>query len=133
MKNAEEAVQFYVLETTNKSDSENFFNFSNVNNCAGEKTFIDTTKTPIHRPFVRNLNLCKDNESRKLWKNVSYALRNNLVDLATDEKLKLEAKQRADKADRERNKLDWETKLFERREDDIWVFKNGLVNRMKKL
>lgn len=122
-----------VLETTNKSDSENFFNFSNVNNCAGEKTFIDTTKTPIHRPFVRNLNLCKDNESRKLWKNVSYALRNNLVDLATDEKLKLEAKQRADKADRERNKLDWETKLFERREDDIWVFKNGLVNRMKKL
>lgn len=103
--------------------------FENLN--VGQN-FVDTKHMPIHRPYVRNLNLMENNESRKLWKNVTHALRHNLVDMATDEKLKLEAQQRADKAERERMNQKWENILFTKRDDDIFVFKNSLQNRLDR-
>lgn len=75
------------------------------------KSFVNTKDLKINRPFVRDFNQMAYNESRILWKNVTQALRNDNVDLATEEKLKLEQKQRADRAMREKNNEKWETKL----------------------
>ena len=95
------------------------------------KSFVNTKDLKINRPFVRDFNLMADNESRILWKNVTKALRNDNVDLATEEKLKLEQKQRADRAMREKNNEKWETKLF-KKVDECWVFGDDLKSRMKK-
>lgn len=95
----------------------------------GHGTFIDTTKMPIFRKYVRKPETQQPIESRQLWKKVTHALRTNNIDLASEGKLANEEKQRADKAEREANNVDWENALFDK-SDDLWIFKNSLSRRL---
>lgn len=51
------------------------------------------------------------NESRKLWKEVTRALKFNDIDKATNAKFQVEQKQRDEARDRKVNNADWDTKV----------------------
>lgn len=51
------------------------------------------------------------NESRRLWKEVTRALKFNDIDKATNAKFQVEQKQRDEARDRKVNNADWETKV----------------------
>lgn len=92
--------------------------FANVNNLA------------IIKKKVRPLELQNDNESRKLWKEVTAGLRLNNVEQATNAKTSLEQKQRLEAQERKEMGIEWETKLFHRDDKDGWVYIHPLSQRL---
>jgi len=62
-------------------------------------------------------------ESRRLWQNVTAALRKNDQTAATDEKCKLENAQREAVRKREEEKEQYQTKFFDKDENGGWVYK----------
>ena len=64
----------------------------------------------------------KDNESRKLWDNLTKAIKQNDVQLAAIEKDKLETNQRNIRKEREKLGEVWKPKLFKPGPEDFWTF-----------
>ena len=52
----------------------------------GQNKVIDTATMKTIKKYVRPLALQSDNESRRLWQNVTNALKNNDINLATQHK-----------------------------------------------
>lgn len=65
----------------------------------------------IIKKQVRPISQQEDNESRKLWKEVTVGLRFNDIDKATNAKFALEQKQRDEAKERKERNEDWETKV----------------------
>jgi len=72
---------------------------------------------------IRPINEQDEWESRRLWQNVTAALRKNDQTTATDEKCKLENAQREAVRKREEEKAQYQTKFFEKDENGGWVYK----------
>ena len=64
----------------------------------------------------------KDNESRKLWDNLTKAIKQNDVQLAAIEKDKVETEQRNVKKEREQQGQVFTPKLFKAGPEDFWTF-----------
>ncbi|XP_077979284.1 oxysterol-binding protein-related protein 11-like isoform X2 [Glandiceps talaboti] len=83
----------------------------------GEKKVIDTATLPVIRKRVRPLHLQGPYESRKLWQNVTAALKVGDLDTATEHKRYLEERQRSESKHRAETKTAWQTKVFHKKEE----------------
>ncbi|XP_022921236.1 oxysterol-binding protein-related protein 9 isoform X2 [Onthophagus taurus] len=95
--------------------------------------FINVNKLSIVKKKVRPINQQLENESRRLWKEVTKGLRVNDIDHATNAKGALEQKQRDEAKYRKENNITWETKLFNKSQEDVWTYINPLKQRLCEL
>jgi len=93
------------------------------------ETFVDVNKISVVKKKVRPIAEQAENESRRLWKEVTFGLRFKDIDRATNAKFALEQKQRDEAKDRKEKGVKWETMLFQEAGDN-WVYKNPLMMRI---
>jgi len=92
--------------------------------------FANVNALDIIQKVVRPIEFQSDNESRKLWKEVTAGLRLNNVTRATNAKFSLEQRQRVEAQKRKETSVPWETKLFKPCEEDGWYYVNPLSKRL---
>lgn len=85
--------------------------------------FIDVNKLSIVKKNVKPILQQEENESRRLWKEVTAGLKFNNIDRATNAKASLEQRQRDEAKDRKDNNVRWETKVC----FDRWPVWTGLI------
>ncbi|GLH05732.1 Oxysterol-binding protein [Gryllus bimaculatus] len=96
------------------------------------ETFVDVKKIPIVKKVVRPIAEQAENESRRLWMEVTAGLSLNDIDRATKAKFSLEQKQRDEARDRKERELRWNAQVFQEAGEN-WVYKQPLVKRLHKL
>nr|CAH7759322.1 unnamed protein product [Callosobruchus chinensis] len=72
---------------------------------------IDVNNLSVIKKQVRPIREQDENESRRLWKEVTAGLRFNEIDKATNAKQALEQKQRDEAKDRKDRGQDWNTRV----------------------
>ncbi|KAJ9593319.1 hypothetical protein L9F63_015139, partial [Diploptera punctata] len=77
------------------------------------ETFVDVNKIDIVKKKVRLIAEQSENESRRLWKEVTAGLRLKDIDRATNAKYELEQRQRDEAKDRKERGLKWETQWLQ--------------------
>ncbi|XP_073424770.1 oxysterol-binding protein-related protein 10 [Dendrobates tinctorius] len=92
---------------------------------SGETKVIDTTKLSVIRKKIRPLAKQGPTESRRIWENVTNALKTDNVDAASEHKHQLEEKQRAEARQRASANTPWKPKYFIK-EGEGWVYVNPL-------
>ncbi|KAK3090477.1 hypothetical protein FSP39_012173 [Pinctada imbricata] len=95
------------------------------------ETFVDTKKMAVVKKQVRPREEQGEYESRKLWQEVTYNLKFNNVEKATEHKQFLEQRQREEAKDRKEKGVKWETKFFHE-VGEHWVYDRPLLKRMGK-
>ncbi|XP_053323979.1 oxysterol-binding protein-related protein 10 isoform X1 [Spea bombifrons] len=92
---------------------------------SGETKVIDTTKLPVIKKKIRPLEKQGPFESRRVWENVTNALKSENIEAATEHKHQLEERQRAEARQRASINSPWKPKYFIK-EGDGWVYVNPL-------
>lgn len=92
---------------------------------SGESKVIDTSKLPVTKKKIRPLEKQGPYESRRLWQNVTLALKSGNMDAATEHKHQLEERQRREERQRASANTPWKAKYFIK-EGDGWVYHNPL-------
>uniref|UniRef100_A0A023F2L0 Oxysterol-binding protein n=2 Tax=Triatoma infestans TaxID=30076 RepID=A0A023F2L0_TRIIF len=92
--------------------------------------FANINNLEIIRKNVRPIENQDENESRKLWREVTAGLRLNNVSHASNAKCALEQKQRMEAQQRKELGIPWETKLFQLDADDNWTYVKPLADRL---
>ncbi|XP_044744788.1 oxysterol-binding protein-related protein 9 [Coccinella septempunctata] len=95
-----------------------------------EDFVIDVNKLEIVKKLVRPISQQEENESRKVWKDVTLGLKLNDIDKATAAKQKVEQRQRDEAKERKESGGEWNTKLFQKGPEDSWHFINPLRYRL---
>ncbi|VDO04420.1 unnamed protein product [Rodentolepis nana] len=104
-----------------------------VDYTSGTKEVIDTTKLEIEPKWVRPVNLQNPEESQRLWFNISVALKQGNIELATQEKAKLEEIQRVSENARMSKKLSHIPRYFKETPNGyIFVDPTGKINETSK-
>lgn len=85
-------------------------------NSSTTEVFVDTFNMPIVQKKVRKIHTQEEFESRRLWQDVTHALKVNDIETATGGKHKLEEKQRSDARVRKETDTKWVTRLFDEEE-----------------
>ncbi|KAL7628754.1 Oxysterol-binding protein OBPa [Parahypoxylon ruwenzoriense] len=80
--------------------------------------FFDARKAKASKPRVRPLEEQDERESQKLWWNTAQAVKEKNHELATDEKTKVEDRQREEAASRAAAGVEWHPRLFRRVDKD---------------
>lgn len=93
------------------------------------EVFIDVNKIPVFKKIVRPIIEQEDNESRRIWLEVTAGLRLNDIERATQAKCLLEQKQREEAKIRKEHGLDWDTKYF-KPVGDAWIYSSPLSQRL---
>ncbi|KAL0278215.1 UNVERIFIED_CONTAM: hypothetical protein PYX00_000097 [Menopon gallinae] len=93
------------------------------------EVFVNVLVTPVTRKSVRKISEQEENESRKLWRDVTAGLKMNDIDKATNAKTNLEQKQRDDAKKRKERGIQWVTKLFYEDNQGDWCYKKPLYER----
>ncbi|XP_023705657.1 oxysterol-binding protein-related protein 11 isoform X2 [Cryptotermes secundus] len=93
--------------------------------CNGESKIIRVLELPIYKKRVRKISEQGERESRKLWYNVTQALKIDDIDSATEYKQRLEEQQRLEQRIRKESGMQYPTAYFKKR-GDSWVFNNLL-------
>lgn len=75
----------------------------------------------IIKKQVRPISQQEENESRRLWKEVTAGLKFNDIDKATTAKFALEQKQRDEAKERKEKNEEWETKVRQKSVFDTFV------------
>ncbi len=91
----------------------------------GEKKVIDTTKLSSIPKRLRPVAMQAPFESRRLWQNVTSSLKIGDINTATEHKRYLEERQRQEERERKETKTDWQTKLFQKK-DEGWQYGHPL-------
>ncbi|KAL1513669.1 hypothetical protein ABEB36_003050 [Hypothenemus hampei] len=99
---------------------------------AEPEIFIDVNALEIIRKQVRPISQQEENESRKLWKDVTAGLKFNEIDKATNAKQTLEQKQRDEAKERKETGKEWQTKLFKKCGEDQWFYTKPLYQRLRR-
>ncbi|CAF0904379.1 unnamed protein product [Adineta steineri] len=94
------------------------------------EVFFDTKATPVIKKIVRPIIDQDTNESRRMWKDVTYYLKSKQLDKATGAKSFLEHRQRTEAKERHENSLKWETKHFSESGELKWTYANKLSKRL---
>ncbi|KAK5647456.1 hypothetical protein RI129_002348 [Pyrocoelia pectoralis] len=92
--------------------------------------FVNVNNLTIIKKQIRPITEQGDSESRKLWKEVTRALKFNDIDKATTAKFQVEQRQRDEARERKANNLEWETKLFKKQQDERWMYTKPLRSRI---
>lgn len=74
--------------------------------------FVNVNNLSIVKKQVKPISQQEENESRRLWKEVTAGLKFNEIDKATTAKFELEQKQRLEAKERKDRELEWETKVL---------------------
>ncbi|CAN8010058.1 unnamed protein product [Ixodes pacificus] len=93
--------------------------------------FVDTTSLPITKKVVKPIEKQEPYESRRMWKEVTLALKNKDVNMATEGKSLLEEKQRSEARERKENNVTWQNRVFHE-VGEHWVYNNSLQKRLGK-
>ncbi|XP_069814734.1 oxysterol-binding protein-related protein 10 isoform X3 [Dendropsophus ebraccatus] len=92
---------------------------------SGETKVIDTTKLSVIRKKIRPLEKQGPTESRRIWENVTNALKSDNNEAASEHKHQLEERQRAEARQRAAMNTPWKPKYFIK-EGEGWVYVNPL-------
>ncbi|KAH0540230.1 hypothetical protein KQX54_014870 [Cotesia glomerata] len=84
--------------------------------------FADVTTIPVVKKMVKPICEQNDNESRKVWREVTVGLKINDMDKATAAKCYIEQKQRDEAKLRKESNLLWEIKFFKEMKDGGWMY-----------
>ncbi|CAH8578971.1 unnamed protein product [Schistosoma turkestanicum] len=93
------------------------------------EVFIDTRSLPTIRKHVLPRSRQEENESRRLWEEVTYNLKVGNIDAATDAKHRLEQRQRDLARQRRDSKYTWTPEYF-RGEGENWIYRQPLIQRL---
>ncbi|XP_031782510.1 oxysterol-binding protein-related protein 9 isoform X3 [Nasonia vitripennis] len=93
--------------------------------------FADVREQRIEKKMVKPMSEQDEDESRKVWREVTMGLRINDMDKATAAKCAIEQKQRDDVRYRKENNIGWQTKLFKETKDGGWMYTSPLEMRMR--
>lgn len=93
------------------------------------EVFVDVNKIPVFKKNVRPISEQTENESRRIWLEVTAGLCLNDIDRATNAKYQLEQKQREEAKQRKETNVEWETKYF-KPVGDVWIYTNPLSQRL---
>lgn len=77
-----------------------------------KKMFFDARKAKPSKPQVRPLEEHQEHESQKLWQKTAQAVKEKNHELATEEKTKIEDRQREEAAKRAAAGVDWHPQIF---------------------
>ncbi|XP_056630030.1 oxysterol-binding protein-related protein 9 isoform X2 [Diorhabda carinulata] len=91
---------------------------------------VDVNQLSIIKKLVRPINMQEDNESRKLWKEVTAGLKFNEIDRATAAKQSLEQKQRDEARERKESGQEWQTRLFYKSGEESYTYIKPLKQRI---
>ncbi|CAH0551346.1 unnamed protein product [Brassicogethes aeneus] len=92
--------------------------------------FIDVNELEITKKMVHPISRQEENESRRLWKEVTAGLKFNEIDRATNAKQTLEQKQREEAKERKESGREWQTKLFKKGSEESWIYTSPLGQRL---
>lgn len=95
------------------------------------EVFVDTKSLPIIKKTVKQPEEQGEFESRRLWRVVTQNLKDKNVDAATEEKRRLEQRQRDEAKERKESGKKWETKYFHE-VGEHWVYDSPLMKRLKR-
>lgn len=76
-----------------------------------EEVFVDTKTIPIIKKKVAPIATQQEYESRRLWKDLTLALKIGDTDLATSTKCRIEQRQRDLVKERQQNGVVWKTRV----------------------
>lgn len=93
------------------------------------EVFVDVNRLPIFKKIVRPIAEQTDNESRRIWLEVTAGLRLNDIERATNAKCALEQKQREEAKQRKEHNTEWETQFF-KSIGDQWIYASPLSQRL---
>jgi hypothetical protein len=74
--------------------------------------FFDANKSKPSPPLARPIEEQEERESQRLWENTAKAVKERNHELATDEKTKIEDRQREEAAARAQDNVEWVPRLF---------------------
>lgn len=74
--------------------------------------FFNANRSKPSPPLVRPVQDQEERESQRLWENTAKAVKERNHELATDEKTKIEDRQREEAAARLQDGVDWHPRLF---------------------
>lgn len=100
-------------------------------NTGETEVFVDTRSIPIVRKRVSRVVEQEPYESRRLWKDVTAALKLCNVHHATESKFALEQKQREEAKERLTKGIKWETRVFHEIGEN-WVYDEPLIKRINR-
>lgn len=101
-----------------------------IKTSSNKEPFIDFSSLTRAKKQLRTLADQNDNESRKLWQNVTRFLRNKEIQLVADEKHSIEEKQREIAKQRKDMNIEWLPKYFHEF-NGHWCFNEPLLNKNK--
>uniref|UniRef100_A0A182WKB7 Oxysterol-binding protein n=1 Tax=Anopheles minimus TaxID=112268 RepID=A0A182WKB7_9DIPT len=93
------------------------------------ETFVDVNSIPIFKKKVRPVAEQDENESRKVWREVTAGLKMNDIEKATNAKFQVEQKQREEAKERKETFGEWETKYF-KGIGESWIYTTPLLHRL---
>lgn len=96
-----------------------------------QDVFVDTTALGTTKKIVQPIQQQESYESRRLWKEVTLALKNKDVNKATSSKTFLEEQQRREASERAQTGESWKTRVFHM-EGEHWAYDHSLQKRMGK-
>ncbi|KAH9369773.1 hypothetical protein HPB48_007740 [Haemaphysalis longicornis] len=96
-----------------------------------QAVFVDTTTLATTKKVVQPIQQQEPHESRRLWKEVTLALKNKDVNKATDSKTFLEEQQRREASERLHSGQSWKTRVFHM-EGEHWAYDHSLQKRVGK-
>ncbi|RCI11868.1 hypothetical protein L249_4214 [Ophiocordyceps polyrhachis-furcata BCC 54312] len=85
-----------------------------IKNTGQKEMFFDAHKSKPSPPRVRPIAEQDERESQRLWEKTARAVKDRNHELATDEKTKIEDRQREEAAERTRDEVEWRPRLFRR-------------------
>ena len=91
--------------------------------------FFDARKMKPSKPKVRPIEEQHEHESQRLWQKTARAVKEKNHEVATDEKTKVEDRQREEAAKRAAAGVEWHPKLFRRVKPEV----DGRDEDMEKL
>ncbi|KAJ2970468.1 hypothetical protein NUW58_g9687 [Xylaria curta] len=105
-----------------------------------KQMFFDARKAKPSRPKVRPIEEHHEHESKRLWQKTAQAVKDKNHELATEEKTKIEDRQREEAAKRTAAGVEWHPHLFRRvkpevdgHDDDMekleWIINATMLNR----
>jgi len=92
--------------------------------------FVNTKTMPVIPKQVKDIAEQDEFETRRLWKEVTYCLKNRMVEKATGFKSRLEQRQRDEAKERAEKGETWKTKAFNEN-GEHWVYDQPLIQRLK--
>merc|ERR1719419_1293954 len=97
-----------------------------------KELFINVHAEPRKSQIPRHYSHLPENDSRKIWREVSWCIKNRQTEIANNFKVWIESQQRSQQQARELTAVTWHPHLFEPKVPDGWDFLDPLSKRVKK-